>query len=155
MMSEHDLERIALKSLAAIADELGAIRSEIAETNSILRGIFPQARSATLTFKTEKGTTHMPLTVHVNDKPGTAIFTEFDGPGGTGNKVPPVGAVSFTSSDPAVATVDATTGALGYLTAGSTTISGMDAGNSLTASDVLTVIASVAVSATLTLQPGV
>lgn len=96
----------------------------------------------------------MPLTVHLNDKPGIASYQEFDGPGGTGNKVPPTGAVAYASDAPAVATVDPATGQLAYLSAGVATISGSDGGN-LPASDVLTVVASVAVSATLTLNPGV
>lgn len=110
-----------------------------------------RAESAILTFKGVE----MPLSVHLNDKPGTAVFKEFDGPSGTGNVVPPVGAVSFTSSDPAVATVDPTSGVLAYVAVGTASITGTDAGNGLTASDTLTVVAAVAVSATLTLEPGV
>jgi hypothetical protein len=112
-----------------------------------------KARSATLTLFDSKGNT-MPLQVHVNDKPGTAVYQEFDGPGGTGNKVPPTGAVVYASDTPAVATVDPSTGALAYLSAGTATISASDGGN-LPASDMLTVIASVAVSSTMTLNPGV
>ena len=96
----------------------------------------------------------MPLTVHVNDVPGVAIYQEFDGPNGTGNMVPPTGTVAYKSDNPSVATVDATTGQLAYLSAGDTTISADDSGN-LPASDLLTVVASVAVSSTMTLQPGV
>lgn len=96
----------------------------------------------------------MPLTVHLNDKPGSAKYQEFDGAGGTGNKVPATGAVAYASDTPAVATVDPVTGQLAYVSAGTATISGSDGGN-LPASDVLTVVASVAVSATLTLNPGV
>ena len=96
----------------------------------------------------------MPLTVHLNDKPGTAKYQEFDGLAGTGNKVPPTGAVVYASDTPAVATVDHNTGALVYLSAGTATISASDGGN-LPASDVLTVVASVAVSSTMTLNPGV
>lgn len=104
-----------------------------------------KAVSSTLTLNGE----NMPLTVHVNDKPQAAIYQEFDGPSGTGNKVPPTGAVAYSSDTPAVATVDPSTGQLAYLSAGTATISASDGGN-LPASDVLTVIASVAVSSTLT-----
>lgn len=96
----------------------------------------------------------MPLTVHINDTPGSASFQEFSGAGGTGIVVPPVGAVTFASDNTAVATVDPTSGLLAYLSAGVANISGSDAGNSLTASDVLTVSAATAVSAVLTLTPG-
>ena len=96
----------------------------------------------------------MPLTVHLNDAPGSAVFQEFDGLNGTGNKVPAIGPVTFASDNTAVATVDPNTGALGYIGAGIANISGTDAGNSLTASDALTVTANLAVSATTTLLPG-
>lgn len=111
------------------------------------------AVSSVLKFQTLEGETTMPLTVHVNDVPGKAIYQEFDGPNGTGNKVPPTGTVTYSSSDPTVATVDPITGALAYLKAGSTVISASDAGN-LPASDTLTVTAAPAASSTLTLQPG-
>ena len=112
-------------------------------------------RSAFLFFKLPNGDeTNMPLTVHVNDNPGSASFQEWSGPNGTGIAVPPVGAVSYASDNTAVATVDPSTGKLAYISAGVANISGTDAGNGLTASDVLTVIAATAVSATLTLSPG-
>jgi hypothetical protein len=110
--------------------------------------------SSRLVFHTFKGVFHMSLTVHVNDKPGVAVYQEFDGPNGTGNKVPPVGTVSYSSSDPTVATVDSTTGQLAYLKAGSTVITGNDSGVSLPASDTLTILAGTPVSSTLTLTPG-
>lgn len=84
----------------------------------------------------------------------TATFLEWSGAGGTGVQVPPVGAVTYSSDTPAVATVDPNTGIVTGVSAGTANISGADAGNSLTASDVLTVVAApppVAVSATLTL----
>jgi hypothetical protein len=129
------------------------IRRILRLLEQILRLLQPQpgiARSAVLTLNGDS----MPLTVHVNDVPGMAIFVEFDGLNGTGNKVPPVGTVTFSSSNPATASVDPNTGSLAYVAAGTTTISATDAGNSLSASDTLTVIASTAVSATLTLVPG-
>lgn len=92
----------------------------------------------------------MDLTALVTDKPKMARFTEFDGPGGTGNIVPPVGKVAFESSDPTVATVDAATGQLAYFKAGSTVITGSDDGNALNASGTLTLtLTPVAVSAVL------
>jgi hypothetical protein len=149
---DHErLERIE-RELQGIRERLGQIWGFLlAEEREEHRK--HRKRSAVLFFRTSEGD-FMDLTAHVNDKPGKAIFTEFDGLSGTGNKVPPVGAVGWTSSDPTVATVDPATGALVYLKAGTATITGTDAGNSLTASAVLTLIASVAVSATVTLQPG-
>lgn len=92
----------------------------------------------------------MPATIHVNGNGAVAVFTEFDQPGGTGNKVPPIGPVSFSSSDVTMATVDAN-GNCAAIAPGTVTISATDAGNGLTASDVLTVTAAPAVSATLAL----
>jgi uncharacterized protein YjdB len=91
----------------------------------------------------------MDITVHINDKPLTAALVEFDGPDGTGNVVAASAAPSYTSSDPTVATVDAATGQLAYLKVGTTTIAGLDSGNAMTASGVLTVGAGLPVSATL------
>ena len=96
----------------------------------------------------------MPLTVHLNDAPGTAVLTEFSGLNGTGQTVPAVGPVKYSSDTPGVATVDPDTGELTYVSAGSAVISGQDTGNGLTASDTLIVTNAVAQSATLTLNPG-
>src|SRR6267142_4804783 len=95
-------------------------------------------RSSTLTFRSHRHHHHhrhhynreiKMLIVHLNDSPGVAVYQEFDGPGGTGNKVPPSGIVTYTSSDTTVATVDSATGALTYIAAGSTVISASDSGN--------------------------
>ncbi len=91
----------------------------------------------------------MDITVHVNDKPLKAALVEFDGPNGTGNVVPAAGALAYASSDPTVATVDATTGQLAYLKAGVSTISGSDAGNTMSATGILTITAGLPVSAQL------
>ena len=97
----------------------------------------------------------MPLTVNLTDPPGLALFQEWSGPNGTGTVMPPVGVVSYTSRNTTVATVQAVTGRLTYIAPGTTTIDGADSGNTLTASDILTIAAPApAVSATLTLTPG-
>jgi len=146
---ESKLDRI-LSRLDFIEDQI----DDIFDILSRLPVLSP-AKSATLSLITLKGATTMPLKAHVNDKPGIASYQEFDGPNGSGNKVPPTGTVTFTSSDPTVATVDSSTGQLVYLAIGTTTISGVDSGTGLSATDDLTLIASVAVSAVLTLTPGV
>jgi len=131
---------------------------EIEELEEIIEGEEqPVAVSSVLKFKTSLGETTMPLTVHVNDTPGKALYTEFAAPNGQGQVVPPKGPVLFASSDPTVATVDPSTGQLAYLKAGTTTISANDQGldaPGLPASDVLTVTDAVAVSSVLTLNPG-
>lgn len=96
-----------------------------------------------------------PVTVHINDAPGSALFQEWSGLNGTGIVVPPTGAVTHASDTPAVATVDPNSGALAYVSAGTATISGADANSGLTASFVLTVSAATAQSATETFVPPV
>lgn len=80
----------------------------------------------------------MDVTMLVGQK-SVASLHEFTGPNGTGSEIPPVGAVQFTSSDPAVASVDATTGDVLALTAGTTVISGTDHGNGMGGSGTVTV----------------
>jgi hypothetical protein len=91
----------------------------------------------------------MDVTVHLNDTPLTAVLVEFDGPNGTGNQVPSIGPDTYLSSDPTVATIDAASGNLTYVKAGVTTITGLNSGNGLTASGVLTIISGLAQSAVL------
>lgn len=85
-------------------------------------------------------------------KTAQAVWQEFSGPNGTGDKLPPAGAVTYTSSDPAVATVDPSSGLVTAVAIGTATITGTDAANSLTASDSVT-DTEVAQSATLTVVP--
>ena len=156
LVRHHGAEHVLLNlhRIDELLSEIYLLDLEIAkELRELLERQPPAAQSAALKFLNAQGEI-MPLTVHINDAPGKAILTEFAGPNGTGQVVPPVGAVSYVSSNPAVATVDPASGALAYVSAGTATITGTDAGNGLTASDTLTVTAATAQSATLTLQPG-
>jgi hypothetical protein len=103
--------------------------------------------SATLTFKGAS----MPATILVG-KTAQAVWQEWSGPNGTGDKLPPAGAISFTTSDGTIASVDPGSGLITGVAVGTATISGADAANGLTASDSLTVTET-AVSATLTIVP--
>jgi len=93
----------------------------------------------------------MPAKIAVGGKGATFTFTEFDGPNGTGNVVPPSGPITYASDTPGVATVDQT-GQVTAVAPGSTVISGIDPAspNKVAAADVLTVspVQGVAVSAT-------
>ena len=129
------------------------IRSALCEIIHILN----RPQSATLNLKANQpvllGDKTMPATVIVG---GTAspLFQEWTGPSGTGTVVPNAGAPAFTSSNPAVATVDPASGVATGVSAGTAVISGTDPANNLTASDTLTVNAPPpppAVSATLSL----
>jgi len=85
-------------------------------------------------------------------KTAQAVWQEFSGPNGTGDKLPAAWAVTYTSSDTSVATVDPSSGLITAVGLGTVTISGVDAANSLTASDTATTTET-AQSATLTIVP--
>src|SRR5271170_6649899 len=112
----RDLRKILLE----IAVSLKEIAADLKKSASSAKGVL------------------MPATIHVNGNGATFVFTEFDGPNGTGNVVPALQPIAYASSAPAVATVDAS-GNVTAVSAGTAVISGTDPGNSLTASDTLTV----------------
>ena len=91
----------------------------------------------------------MPATLTIGQT-ATAVFKEFSGPNGTGVVVAPVGAVTFVSSDPTIATVDPA-GIVTAVAAGAATITATDAGNNLSASDSVSDTPLTAQSATLTI----
>ena len=147
--NDRKIERQIVEALQEIGAQLAISNKLFTAQFLFFKSLHPQANSATL--KLNGGT--MPATVVVGAT-GTATFLEWTGPSGTGSQIAPVGAVTYASDTPAVATVDPNTGIATGISAGTANISGTDAGNSLTASDVLTVTAApppVAVSATLTL----
>lgn len=129
----HEDEQQELEYLHEIRDIL----------RKILHLVTPRL-SASLTFKGGH------LATILVGKTANSVWQEWSGPNGTGDKLPPAGAVTFTSSDAAVATVDPSSGLVTGVAVGSATISGTDAANNLTASDTITV-QEVAQSATLTL----
>lgn len=119
---------------------------EISKDVQKIRVILTPRLSATLKIK---GETMATLLV---GKTAQAVWQEFSGPNGTGDKLPPAGAVTYSSSDPAVATVDPSSGLVTAVAIGTATITGTDAANSLTASDSVT-DTEVAQSAILTVVP--
>lgn len=92
----------------------------------------------------------MPATISVGGQGAKAVFTEFDQLAGAGNIVPPAGPVTFASDSTAVATVDQNGNVLA-VGPGTANISGTDSVSGISASDVLTVLADSAKSATLVL----
>lgn len=113
------------------------LRELIEKVEKIEHYLF-RAKSATLTFK---GENTMPATIVVGGKGAQAVFTEFDGPNGTGNKVAPAGNVIFESDNTGAATVNPSSGAITAVGAGTANISGLDQGNQITAQDQVTVTA--------------
>lgn len=69
----------------------------------------------------------MVVNVHLKDAPGSILHREFNSSDPT-KDIPAVGAVTYSSSDSSVATVDPVSGQITYLKGGKTTISGSDAG---------------------------
>jgi len=94
----------------------------------------------------------MPATLVVGST-AVAVLHEFSGLNGTGAELAPIGPVSYVSSDPSVATVDAASGLITAVAAGTATIVGTDAGNGLSASDSVSDTPLVAQSATLVITP--
>jgi hypothetical protein len=133
--------------LLRILEEVEEIENDIALIKNNLG--LNKAVSAVLYFKNKKGELRVNITVHINDVPLAAALVEFTGPNGSGTIVQGIGPTSFTSSNPAVATVDPVTGNLNYLSVGVTTITGLNSGNGMTASGTLTVITGAAQSAVL------
>ena len=120
----------------------------------LLQDALRRPRSSVLQIVTPDGGLQlMPATIQVGGKGAIAVYQEFDGPGGTGNKVKPVGTVNYSSDNPGVATVDAS-GNITAVAPGTANITGNDTGANLPASDVVTVTPAaggVPVSATLTI----
>lgn len=81
----------------------------------------------------------------------TAVLHEFVSQGGA--ELAPIGPVSYTSSDPTIATVDPASGLITAVAAGTATITGTDAGNSLSASDSVSDQPLTATVATLVITP--
>lgn len=106
--------------------------------------------SALLSFSTNlRGVPGMPLTIDVG-KTSTVLLHEFAGPNGTGAELPPAGPLAYVSDNPAVASVDAATGVLTAVSAGTANVTGTDAADSQTATDVVTVVRPQPQSSTLT-----
>jgi hypothetical protein len=139
--AEHEVVRL-------LKEEIKFNRMALLEIIHLLNR--PQSATLRLEVNQFSGENTMPATVQIG---GTAnsLFQEWTGPNGTGTVVPNAGAIAYTSSDPAVATVDPASGVATGVSAGTANITGTDPTNNLTASDVLTVSAPAAVSATLTL----
>lgn len=138
------VERRQNIEFAELENGLVRVASELSRQESILEQILadlsPEAQSAALTILID-GRQSMPavFTRGVNTS-AVAAFQEFDGANGTGNPLPPVGAVTFASDNAAIATVDPSSGAITVgATDGTCNISASDAGNGLSASDTFTV----------------
>ena len=100
-----------------------------------------------------------PASIHLNSTTAAQVVQEFDGPGGSGNKVPPVGPLNFVSDTPAVATIDPLTGKITPLTVGTVTFTVKDmgaldaSGNPLQDSNLVTVAAGTAQSLVSSITP--
>ena len=122
---------------------------ELSEILSILKLIYQAVRprlSATLHIHGGK------MATILVGKTGHSVWQEFSGPNGTGDRLPTAGVVTYSSSDPAVATVDASSGVVTAIALGTAIISGTDAANNLTATDTV-IVTEQAQSAVLTVFP--
>jgi hypothetical protein len=114
-------------------------KREQKQLKDILDILFSVAQSATFKLK---GDSQMPATIKVGQTT-SGVFTEFDGPNGTGNVVAPSGPLAYASDNAAVATVDPASGIVTGVSAGTCNIGAQDpaSANKVTASDSCTVIA--------------
>jgi hypothetical protein len=94
-----------------------------------------------------------PATIHVNSTTAQVTFQEFDGPNGTGNKVPPIGPMSFVSDTPATLTVDPLSGKITPVADGTATVTTLDTGNQLSDTNLITVVSAAAVSLVSSVTP--
>lgn len=116
-------------------DRIIKLLEEILSVGKKIYAILPKkAHSATLRVQGDDGMAEIKV-----GKTGQAKFTEFDGPNGTGNEVPPVGQVVYESGDPAIATIDAT-GLVTGVAPGTVVLHATDQGNSISASEAETIV---------------
>lgn len=94
-----------------------------------------------------------PASIHLNSTTAQVKFQEFDGPGGTGNPLPPVGPMNFASDTPATLTVDPATGKITPVAIGTATVTTTDTGNGLSDTNIVTVVADVAQSLVASITP--
>lgn len=143
-MTHHELghdEREELYLLRRILEELKEIAGRLKPAKAV---------SAKLLILDSKGNRLMPAQANIGQT-GTAVLKEFTGPNQTGVDIKPIGPVVFSSSDPTIATIDPASGVFTAVAAGTVTLTGLDQGNSLSASDVLSDQPVVAQSAQLVL----
>ena len=137
-----------------LLNELQGFREDMKQIRELLVKIYEAIRprlSATLTFKGGKRV----ISILVGQTAAPA-YQEWSGPNGTGDELPAAGAVTYQSSNPAVATVDPNSGIVTGVSAsggsGTATITATDAANNLSATCQVTVV-EVAESATLNYTP--
>jgi hypothetical protein len=140
MFGDKQDERLENEFRRELIKTLRELHHDLEQVNAALNRL--GKRSAYLTIQHLKG-------FNMNK----AVFTEFSGPNGTGQVVPPVGTVLFESDNVAIATIDPATGIITDVAAGTCNMSGLDQGNNLSASAPYTVAAVIAQSATLVIQP--
>jgi hypothetical protein len=143
MFNRDDIEKLRAR--------VGQLELDVRFIDAVIfRIINGLALSATLKI----GDSTMPASIAIGGLGATAVFTEFSGANGTGVTVAPEQTPVFSSSDVTIATVDQS-GNVVAVAVGTATISATDPGNSLTASDTVTVTAAVATSATLVVTANV
>jgi hypothetical protein len=136
-------ERETHRLLHEILVELRHIRHELRPKH---------ATFARLYIIDSKGNRLMPAQLLIGQT-ATAVLHEFVSQGGA--ELAPIGPVSYSSSDPTIATVDPASGLITAVAPGTATITGLDGGNSLTASDSVSDTPLVATVATLVITPTV
>ena len=129
------------------------IRILIIVTRTVDESTGPAAlpQSASLTFTTSKGELQMPLTVEVGQSFSAKLHEWSSTTPKQGTEVTGPGPISYMSDNPAVATIDPTSGSGTAVSVGTCNIVGKDDGDGLSATDTLTVTAPTPKSASIDL----
>jgi hypothetical protein len=110
------------------------IAHELHEIAGILKISGMKARSLVVQIHDLEGNTLMPATLTVGQT-AQAVAVEFSGLAGAGSIIPNAGPIAWASSDVTIATVDAASGLVTSVAAGTATITGTDSVNGLSGSD--------------------
>lgn len=146
---EYQRRKLAIERGTEHADD--DVAYELHRIADILNARFGLPKFAKLKLIDSKGNLiSMPAQLAVG-KTATAVLQEFVVAGGP--VVPNIGPVVFSSSDATIATVDPASGLITAIAPGVATITGLDQGNSLTASDTVSDTAPVATIAQLVITP--
>ena len=151
-MSHHE-ENELLRLLAYLVNRMNSLEQTLLQILVILTQGVQKAQSLTISFSDSKGN-NMAATITLQvGQTSQATAHEFSGLAGAGVELPLAGAISWASSDAAVATVDAASGLVTAVGPGTCNITATDAANGLSGSGVVSDTPVVAQSLTVDFAP--
>jgi len=151
-MSHHE-ENDILRLLVYLSNKVSFIELTLLKVLGILEQETPVAKSLTISFSDMKGKAMANTITLTVGQTSQASAHEFSGLAGAGVELPLAGAISWASSDAAVATVDPASGLVTAVGPGTATITATDAANGLSGSGVVSDTPVVAQSLTVDFAP--